>query len=682
MKWFTHWATALVTLAVLTLYGYSDPYVKQLLRLKSFDVVQQYDAPVVSEDIAFVEIDERAIEKYGQWPWNRSVLADTIGKLREAGAGVIVLPILFSEQDRPGGDDALIAQLINNGVVIAQVGTTQANKNAVPRGVAKIGDPMPWLFEWPGMLGPIEDIGEVADGVGVLNTAPEIDGVVRRLPLLMRVGDEIYPAMAIETIRVAVGDPSYQVKTGEGGIVAMRVPKYQTIQTDGNARIWLRWNKQFPAISLADEEHYSALAGRTIIIGTTAEGIGSIIATPNGEKYSHLLIGTSLQTIINGDNIVRFDYATFVEFIASIIGGLLLILIAVRAPYWLVGASILVLVTTPVYGAYIAFTKHLQLWDWSWFVLVTFVTGFHATFNRFVVEFLEKQKIKKQFAGYASPTVVRLLQENPSLIKDGMKKEVSICFSDLRGFTPLGESFGDDVKGLTKIMNGYMDAITQPILDSDGMVIKYIGDASMHIHNAPIDDPHHPRTAVETGLKMLQAVEKFNEKITAEGRPPVGMGAGINSGLGYLGEMGSTARHSYDVLGDAVSTAARIESKCKEYGCLLLIGENTYEATKDDFFYLKVDELAVKGKSVGIRIYTVLGDTKQHYNKAKTRHEGMHKLYLNQKFDEAIEECNYLKKQFEGRMSKYYDMWIERCQYMKTQDLPEDWNGVFIATTK
>jgi adenylate cyclase len=214
------------------------------------------------------------------------------------------------------------------------------------------------------------------------------------------------------------------------------------------------------------------------------------------------------------------------------------------------------------------------------------------------------------------------------------------------------------------------------------MVIKYIGDASMHIHNAPIDDPHHPRTAVETGLKMLQAVEKFNEKITAEGRPPVGMGAGINSGLGYLGEMGSTARHSYDVLGDAVSTAARIESKCKEYGCLLLIGENTYEATKDDFFYLKVDELAVKGKSVGIRIYTVLGDTKQHYNKAKTRHEGMHKLYLNQKFDEAIEECNYLKKQFEGRMSKYYDMWIERCQYMKTQDLPEDWNGVFIATTK
>jgi len=252
----------------------------------------------------------------------------------------------------------------------------------------------------------------------------------------------------------------------------------------------------------------------------------------------------------------------------------------------------------------------------------------------------------------------------------------------LRGFTPLGESFGDDVKGLTKIMNGYMDAITKPILDADGMVIKYIGDASMHIHNAPNDDSRHPSTAVETGLNMLKAVDKFNEKITAEGRPPIGMGAGINTGLGYLGEMGSTERHSYDVLGDAVSTAARIESKCKEYGCVLLIGENTYDKTKDDFFYLKIDELAVKGKSVGIRIYTVLDDIKKDYHESKKLHDQMHEAYRTQKFDEAIYICQRLKQHFEGKMEGYYTMWIERCEYMKTQDLPQDWNGVFIATTK
>jgi len=276
-----------------------------------------------------------------------------------------------------------------------------------------------------------------------------------------------------------------------------------------------------------------------------------------------------------------------------------------------------------------------------------------------------------------------MLQENPALIKDGMKKEISICFSDLRGFTPLGESFGDDVKGLTRIMNGYMDAITQPILDSDGMVIKYIGDASMHVHNAPLEDPEHPKSAVQTGLNMLKAVEKFNEDIIIpEGRPPVGMGAGINTGLGYLGEMGSTKRHSYDVLGDAVSTAARIESKCKEYGCLLLVGENTYEATKDDFFYLKVDDLAVKGKTVGIGIWTVLDDPKPAWRTTHRYHIDMHTAYREQRFDDAIELCKKIYSHFDGKMEKYYDMWIERCEYMKTQDLPKDWNGVFIATTK
>jgi len=685
MKTLNHWATAFITLLILAVYGWKDPYIKELLRLKSFDVIQQYDEKVISQDVILVEIDEASMELNGQWPWKRTVLADTIGKLRDAGAGVIVLPILFSEEDRLGGDLELDSQLMNNGVIIAQVGTTQTNKNAVPRGVAKIGDPMSWLLEWPGMLGPIEDFGESADGVGVLNVGTEIDGVTRRLPLLMRVGDEVYPSIAIETIRVAVGDPSYQVKAGEGGIIAVRVPAYDTIYTDPFARIWLRWNKQFPAISLADEHLYEHVRGKTVIIGATAEGIGSVIATPNGEKHAHLLHATALQTVINGDTIVRWDTATFIEYVVAIALGIVIILLAGLAPYYISGALILVIPATAVYGAYFAFTKHLQLWDWSWPVIVVVLVGFHAIFNRFVKEFFEKQAIKKQFAGYASPTVVKMLQENPALIKEGMKKEISICFSDLRGFTPLGESFGDDVKGLTKLMNGYMDAITQPVLDADGMIIKYIGDASMHIHGAPLDDENHQKNAVQTGLNMLKAVEKFNERITAEGRPPIGMGAGINSGLGYLGEMGSTSRHSYDVLGDAVSTAARIESKCKEYGCLLLVGESTYDATKEDFFYLKVDELAVKGKSVGIRIYTVLdkqGICYPEYDQMRSIHKLMHGLYKKQDFQGAIDKCKILKGAFEGQLDAYYDMWIERCEYMKTQELPTDWNGVFIATTK
>ena len=681
-KWITHWTVAFVTAFIMIALHYNDGSVVQTARLKAFDLIQNTDEQVLSQDIAVVTIDETAIEKYGQWPWKRDVLADIIWKLREAGAGIIVMPVLFSESDRLGGDIALAEALVENGVVIAQTGTTSGiSRNPVPRGVAKIGNPLPYLLEWPGMLGPIPLLGDNADGVGVLNTFPEIDGVVRRMPLLMRIGEDVYPAIAVEVIRTATGAPSYQIKANQGGVEAVRVPGYPIVKTDPNAQIWLRWNKQFETVSVASDD-FSIVQGKTVIIGSTAEGIGGIIATPKGGQHNYMPAAITLQTVIDGDQIERPYWALLAELLTTAVLGIALVLVARFAPYWLVGIKIVAFSGILVYGAHYAWTNYLYLLDITMPLATVLLVGLHAVFNRFVSEYFQKQAIKKQFAGYASPTVVRMLQENPALIKEGMKREVSILFSDLRGFTPLGESFGDDVKGLTKLMNGYMDAITQPVLDADGMIIKYIGDASMHIHNAPIIDPDHPRTAVETGLKMLKAVEKFNEKITSEGRPPIGMGAGINTGLGYLGEMGSTARHSYDVLGDAVSTAARIESKCKEYGCLLLVGEATYKATKNNFFYLKIDDLQVKGKSVGLSIYTVLDDVGPAWKKAQQKHTQMHEDYSAQRFDDAIAKCNMLKGHFDHRMEGYYKMWIERCEYMKTQDLPEDWNGVFIASTK
>ena len=681
-KYITHWAVAFITAFIMIGFHYNDSSVVQTARLKQFDILQSTDQPTTSQDIAIVTIDESAIEKYGQWPWKRDVLADIIWKLRDAGAGIIVMPIIMSEPDRLGGDIALAEALAGNGVVIAQTGTTQADRNSVPRGIAKIGDPLPYMFEWPGMLGPIPLLGENAEGVGVLNTNPEIDGVVRRVPLLMRVRDATYPALAVEVIRVATGKPSYQVKEAGGGIEAIRVPGYPIIKTDPNGQIWLRWNKEFETISVVSDD-FSMLEGKTVIVGVTAEGIGGLIASPTGPQANYIPAAVTLQTVIDGDQIQRPYWAFLVELITTAVLGIALVLLGRFAPYWLAGGSIVVFVGGLAYAVYYAWTTHLYLLDATMPIVTVVLVGLHAVFNRFVSEYFQKQAIKKQFAGYASPTVVRMLQENPALIKDGMKKEVSICFSDLRGFTPLGESFGDDVKGLTKIMNGYMDAITQPILDADGMVIKYIGDASMHVHNAPIDDSNHPKTAVQCGLDMLRAVEKFNEEvIIPDGRPPVGMGAGINTGLGYLGEMGSTKRHSYDVLGDAVSTAARIESKCKEYGCVLLVGDATYQQCKDDFFFLKIDDLAVKGKTVGITIWTVLDNSKPAWRTAKRKHEEMHDFYKAQKFDDAIASCKLLHNHFDEKMSAYYDMWIERCEFQKTQDLPKDWNGVFIATSK
>ena len=600
----THWTLAFLTLAALMLWGLKDPFVKETARLKSFDLIQKYDTPTMSEDVVIVEIDEKSIEQNGQWPWKRTVLADVIWRLREAGAGIIVLPILFSEEDRLGGDMDLAQALVQNGIVIAQAGTTQTNKNAVPRGVAKIGDPLPWLFEWPGMLGPIPLLGDNVDGVGVVNTTPEIDGVVRRLPLLMRVGEEVYPSVALEVIRVAVGDPSYQVKAGPGGVIALRVPKFKTIKTDQYARIWLRWNKEFPTISITDD--FKSVAGKTVIIGNTAEGISTIIATPNGEQYSHTAMAVSLQTVINGENIVRLDTATFLEYVAAGVLAVIIILLAGFAPYWLVGAVLLTVWSGTAYGAYFYFVKHLQLWDASWIILVTTVTGFHAVFNRFVKEFTLKQQIKKQFEHYLAPAMVKKLQKDPSLLRlGGETRTMTFMFSDIRGFTPISEKYKGNPEGLTKLINRFLTRMTDIIIKNGGTIDKFMGDCIMAFWNAPIDDGQHEEHAVQAALEMQEELKLLNAELTAEGLPNINIGIGINTGEALVGNMGSDQRFDYSVIGDAVNLASRLESSSKTLGKTLVVGEETVKAAKLNYNFDYVDEITVKGKTEAIKVYTI-----------------------------------------------------------------------------
>jgi adenylate cyclase len=664
----THWIFSIIILAVIMAWGFHDPFVKQTARLKSFDLIQKYDTPVMSEDVAIVQIDEKSIAKYGQWPWKRDVMADIIYRLREAGAGVIVLPILFSEEDRLGGDSALIDAVRDNGVVIGQVGTTQTNRNAVPRGVAQINDVISWLYTWPGMLGPIPELGEVAAGVGVLNTAPEIDGVVRRIPMLVRVGSEMYPGMALETIRVAVGDPSYQAKAGEGGVTAVRIPQYQTIQTDANARIWLRWNKEFPTVSAVDD--FKPLAGKTVIVGVTAEGLGGVVSTPNGERYAYTVIATGLQTVINGDTIVRFDYATFLEYITAAIIAFILILSAAYAPYWLVGTLLIVTYSGSAYAAYFAFTRHLQLWDVSWLWLVITTTGFHAVFNRFIKEFFQKQQIKKQFGTYLSPAMVERLQKNPALLKlGGETRELSIMFTDVRGFTTISEHYGKDVQGLTKIMNRYMTAMTREITASNGTLDKYIGDAQMAFWNAPLDDSQHAKNAVRTAIKMLHSLEQFNNEICKEGVPPFGMGLGINTDSVVVGNMGSTQRFDYTCLGDGVNLAARLEGQSKNYGVLIVLGPRTAEQIRDEIEVFELDCIAVKGKTVGVKIYTV------------GREHDSHRKFLNAYYAGDWNKALHLIKSARSdhtNMKQYYDNMQARLE----SGVPVDWTGTYKATNK
>jgi adenylate cyclase len=608
------------------------------------------------------------------------VYGKIIKDLYDRGAGLVVFNVLMPEPDRSGKDAMLAETMRKYPVVLSNVPAQQTKNEPRVPGSAVLGpEHLNTIVRYPGMIANISVLENSAVGVGTTNTLPEIDGVNRRLPLIVTVDGKLYPNLAVETLRVATNNSTFQVKLNANGVEKMRLPgDIGIIDTDSLGRVWIDWSQKNQSVSLSNLPQ--DFKGAIVIVGTSAAGIGNPVATAIGPVWPQDLQAAVIGTMINKVNIKRPDWAEGAEVISLIVLSLTLLFLSRWVYVGMAAGAVAIVAVVPISNYF--YTQHLWLLDGTLLVAGLILIMLHAYGIKFVSEYLQKQRIKKQFGGYASPMVVEMLQKNPDIIKQGIKKEVSICFSDLRGFTPLGESFGNDVKGLTEVMNGYMDAITQPVLDANGMIIKYIGDASMHIHNAPMDDPEHPKTAVRTALNMLKAVEQFNKELTAKGRPAVGMGAGINTGLGYIGEMGSTQRHSYDVLGDAVSTTARLESQCKNYGVLLIVGPETYRRTENNFFYLKLDDLAVKGKTVGLDIYTVLDLNSLEHAQDKELHNAMHADYRNQKFDAAIAKCKKLKGSFNGLMDKYYKMWQERCEYMQTQTLPTDWNGVFIATTK
>ena len=618
-KIFTHWTVAFVTLFTLIWIGLQDPQIKEILRLKSFDLLFQSQDKIISNDIVIVTIDEKAIEVNGQWPWDRTVMANTIIKLRQQGAGVIVMPILFSEQDRMGGDEFFSQTLNGNFVVVAQTGSHQTSQNGYPRGVAKIGNPLDWLFEWPGMVGPIPQIGDNAAGVGTTNTAPEVDGVVRRMPLLMKIGNDVYPNIAIEVIRVAVGDPSYQVKSGDAGIIAMRVPGFATINTDANARIWLTWNKSYPEISLADlDTKEISLEGKTIIIGMKAEGLGGVIATPTGAQYDYVVLASTLQTVVDGTNIERVDISFLAELVTAFLVGALIIILTRYTAYWLVGLIMIGFSAGAVYGTYYFFTNKLMLVDATWILVTILFVGLHSIFNRFILEFQLKQQIRKQFETYLDPRQVAILQKDPSKLKlGGERREMSFLFMDIVGFTPISEYYknNNNPEGLVEVINDYLNRMSKIVLDNGGTIDKYMGDCIMAFWNAPLDNPNHAEMAVKTAIECAEETEKLKQEFKEKGLPEINIGSGVNTGTCIVGNMGSDTRFDYSVIGDAVNLAARLESATRNYkdenGKVLPTLYSSY--TMEQLYNTKsveVDKIKVKGKSESVTIYKPLIERK------------------------------------------------------------------------
>ena len=673
------WIISLLVIFILCGIRFSNPWFLDVVRLKALDQHQRMQTTEVLSDIVTIEINNKTLKKLGQWPLPRDQLADQIARLYDAGAGVVVLPILFADKDRFGKDKVFADFLRSTPTIIGQIPNQDSTGYPVARGVAAVGKSwQPWIYHYPGTAGPIPELAKAANGVGMMVVSPEKDGVVRRMPLGVAINGKIYPSMSMEILRVASGDISFQMKTGDGGVEAFRIPKYKTIKTDAHGNIWLDFKYRTLVYPL--HEKLPDFGGKIVILSLTAAGLDNPVSTPVGVIQGHDLTAASLATMMTGRNISRPFWADLGELIYSFMIALLICVLVFKCR-WQISALAIGLVNYGTYkGSAYLFTEYNYLIDWSYPVLTIFVAWAIAAFLRFMEEYRLKQQIKKQFGTYLSPDMVEKLQKDPDLLKlGGETRELSIMFTDVRGFTTISEHYGEDVQGLTKIMNRYMTAMSESILENNGTIDKYIGDAQMAFWNAPLDDPDHAKKSIETALKMMKRLETFNDEISNEQIPPFGMGIGINTGSVVVGNMGSDLRFDYTCLGDSVNLAARLEGQSKNYGVDIILGEETVNQIPG-FQFMELDRLVVKGKSKPVTIYTILD--KEYDNSTVEYHNKFLEIYRLQDWPNARQFAKELAGEFDEKMYGYYIMMIKRIESYKKSSLPEDWGGEFVSTTK
>ena len=663
---FSPWS-ALITLIILIIVKFQSPTFVESIKLRYFDTLIT-SQPETQNTIHTVNIDESALEKYGQWPFSRDVYADIIKDLYNRGAGLVVFNVLMPEKDRSGKDSVLAETLKDYPVILSNVGSDINKNQAKNPGAVMIGEPDGKVIEYPGIIANIPELENEAYGVGLTSTLPEIDGVNRRIPLVIKSGEHLYPSIGLEVLRVLAQDPSFQIKFHDYGIEKLRIPQFGIIPTDNIGRVWIDWQQKGISHSLTGLP--DNFENSIVIVGTTASGISNPISTSVGEVWPHEVQTSIIATLFNQVNIQRPDWADGAEILVTIVLSLIILILS-RWTYVGLGTSVVLLGATipaTMYG----YSHYKFLLDGTLILGVGILVMLHAYGVKFISEFRQKQQIKKQFGTYLSPALVEKLQKNPELLKlGGETRELSIMFTDVRGFTSISEHYGENVQGLTQIMNRYMTAMTQKILDNNGTLDKYIGDAQMAFWNAPLDDKDHAKHAVKTALEMLGDLDAFNREVAEEGVPPFGMGLGINSGSVVVGNMGSNQRFDYTCLGDAVNLASRLEGQSKTYGVKIILGPITAEQVKDEYNTIELDCIAVKGKKVGVKIFTI----------AETPDIKGHKKYLRAYYDGEWKAAKLIANELKTNnpeLEQYYTNMIERMN----EGLPKDWDGTFRATSK
>jgi len=577
----------LITLA-LPLVFQSIP--TEILKLKTFDALVKEQKP--SGNFVILNISEEDVRKRGGFPFPRRDLAQIQIDLINEGAIGIGWALSFSEADRFGGDDAFAQTL---GYLPSVLAMFETPNGQYPKTVGTVikGDEVGGIPT----AGVVENIDVLKEQSfqGIATAPVDVDNLVRRIPLLMKTPDGWTPSFGTEILKALTGTRSYIITTNANGIQEIAVRHLPPVKTDNFGRKWISWVNT-PTTTL-DEMN---VAGKFVIIGVTANGVMPQVATPVGLLEPHKIQAALAESILIQDSPMIPEWSIAAEMLIFITSVTFIWLVIAYFGITLGVALALSIMLSTALGGYYAIQAGV-LMDVTWSLVSQFIAGSIGFYLRFREQYKLRQQIKKQFEHYLDPRQVKQLQKNPELLKlGGEKRRCTFMFTDLRGFTALSESV--EPEKVTYIMNRVLTAQVEAVQKYNGCIDKFIGDAGMYIWNAPLDVKHHEQIAYECALEIIENVKKVSDELVAEGLPPVAIGLGLNTGDAIVGNMGSDTRFDYSAIGDAVNTAARLESATKERNVDILIGEET---EKFCGYKLKVlESIKVKGKAKPLKIYT------------------------------------------------------------------------------
>lgn len=710
-----------------------------------FDFYQRTSPrPYTDASVRYVDIDEESLKRIGQWPWPRTTLAQLTNKIQAAGAAVIAFDMAFPEPDRtspnliakslpadPSWDaartqlgslpnnDATFADALRQSRSVLGFVMTSVDTGRTPvlkAGLAVVGDGKPeaTVRRFAGTTVSLDELQQAAPGSGSFNTAPDTDGIVRRIPLFVAYKGKIYPGLALEALRIAQMDetgatPSYLIKTAGASdevsagvdpnrMVSVKIGAFEIPSTQ-DGQFWVHYTaggnkRSIPAWKVLDgSADLKAIEGGAVFIGTSAAGLLDLRSTPMRQDAPGVEVHIeALEQMLLKTFLERPDWAVGAEFIFATLLGLIILFAIARVPVFWIAAVALVAIAFALGSSWYAFTQ----WKWlldpvapSLNIALVFAA---ASLVKFMRTEAERRTVRSAFAQYLPPDVVESIANDPSQLKlGGDTRELSIMFTDIRGFTPIAESFRTDPQGLTRLINRVLTPLSREVLNHRGTIDKYIGDCVMAFWNAPLDDAEHAKHACECALAMMDSLVALNQELTAEGFykahkvKPIDVTIGLNTGVCVVGNMGSDLRFDYSALGDAVNVSARIQSFCGNYGFPVAVGEDTELVVADKFAFLELDYIAVKGRATPTHIYALMGHA--HVRETKTFQDleavlqALFTAFRGKDWATARQHIE-LGRTIQGAPEEIFDTYESRIAHYELEPPPANWDGAWSAKEK